>query len=124
VKDTISYRAKQLSANTTGTVCEPGYENLFCHSCTSRIAFKKNQKNPTNSSLIYDFPSEGFIEVTGDLDDVGSSGCGNRGMEPLGMAQKTYIMTGEIGATPYKFSQYFASGGTIIKANFNIQKVR
>ncbi len=124
VKDTISYRTQQLkiSSNTGAVSCNGDIENLFCTSCPDWVTFKKNQKNTYTSSFTYDFPTDGFIEVNGDLDEADSKDC--KFKEVLGIPQKTYILTNEIGSTPYKFTQFFASGGTIIKANFSVQRVR
>ena len=123
-KDTVSYRSQPLNPKVSSgsNLCDGKLETLFCASCTNRIPFKKNQKNTISTSFTYDFPSDGYFEVIGDLDAALSKNCNPP--DYLGQEQKSYILTNEIGSTPYKFSQFFASGKTVIKANYSIQKVQ
>lgn len=123
-KDTVSYRPLILAvkANTAGNLCNSKLETLFCASCSNLISLKKNQKNTFSTSFTYDFPSDGYIEVTGDLDKADNKNCNPPNY--LGQEQKTYVLTNEIGSSPYRFTQFFASGKTVIKANYSIQKVQ
>jgi hypothetical protein len=111
-----------VSANTGAVICNQQLENLFCKSCPDWVSFKKNQKTGFSSSFTYDFPADGYIEVTGDLDEADSRDC--KDLDYLGQSQKTIILTNEIGSTPYRFTQFFASGKTIMKANYVVQRVR
>jgi hypothetical protein len=124
VKDTISYRSQRLTptANTAGALCNKDLETLLCITCPNWTLFGYYQLKTYTSSFTYDFPADGYIEVTGDLDEADSDDC--RDLDYLGQPQKTYILTSELGTTPYRFTQFFASGKTIIKVNYMVQKVK
>ncbi len=65
------------------------------------------------------FNGLGCIEVDGNIDELDGN-CGE--IDYLGDPQKKVILTDEITNSPYYFKQFFSSGGTVIRANFKIEK--
>ncbi len=124
VKDTVSFKPERLpfTSNLGSLNCPTGgEENLFCLSCPKWLVFTKGRKSTFGGTLTYNFPADGFLEISGDLDEADSDNC--KDFDYLGVPQKKILMTSEIGLQPYRFSQFFASGKTMMKINYVVKRV-
>ncbi len=124
VKDTVTYAMQRLpfTTNLGASNCPAGPENMFCLPCDKWLVFKKGTKSTFGGSFTYDFPTDGYIVINGDLDEADSDNC--KDFDYLGEKQKTFILANEVGPGPLRFTQYFASGKTVIRANFKAERVR
>ncbi len=86
------------------------------------LEFRKGHKSTFGGYLVYDFPADGYLEITGNLDKAKTANCSS--IDGLGVPQTKIIMTSEIGVQPYRFSQYFGSGKTMMKVNYRVEKTR
>jgi hypothetical protein len=123
VKDTVEFKPERLpfTSNLSMSACSAGQESLFCLACPKWLRFKKGTVSTFGGALTYNFPAEGYLEISGDLDESDSENC--KDFDYLGVPQKKILLTSEIGSQPLKFSQYFASGKTMMKINYNVQCV-
>ncbi len=124
IKDTVGFALERLpfTTNMGPSQCPSGGENLFCLPCSKSLLFEKGRISTFGGAITYNFPAEGFLEIHGDLDESDSENC--KDFDHLGTPQKKIIMTSEIGIQPLKFTQFFASGGTMMKIHYKVEKIR
>lgn len=123
ISDTVGFALERLpfTSNMGSAQCASGEENLFCLPCPKWLLFEKGRISTFGGAITYNFPAEGFLEINGDLDESDSQNC--KDFDYLGTPQKKIIMTSEIGMQQYKFTQFFASGKTMMKAHYIVQRV-